>query len=128
MPVRTALLGMPGQSTHGWQNTGDTQIIGVVNVTDYGNPDAIATALEAQGVIIIEDVTPTPGNSGAAGSPPVQGAGASLSASTPATPAVPAAAVTALGKFGVTATDTKKTAMAKIVAASGFPPLNPRRF
>lgn len=104
MPIRNALVGIPGQSTHGWLDTdaGATQIIGIAEIRSNGDGEHVASALEAVGVLVLPD----------------HRFGATL----------PAAVVTALAPYGVTASDTTKTAMAKVQTKSGFPPHKVKRF
>jgi hypothetical protein len=104
MPIRNSLQGVRGQSTHGWMDTdaAATQIIGVAEIFRNGNGEQVASALEAAGIIVLPDHR--------FGS------------------VVPATVVTALAPYGVTATDTTATAMAKVEAKSGFPPHKVRRF
>jgi hypothetical protein len=104
MPIRNTLAGIPGQSTHGWLDTaaGVTQIIGVAHINGNGDGEHVASALEAAGILVLPD---------------------HRFKATLATDIV-----TALTPYGVSATDTTATAMAKVQTTSGFPPHKVKRF
>jgi hypothetical protein len=106
IPIRTALAGISGQSTHGWMDTdaGATQIIGVAEIRGNGNGEQVASALEAAGITVLPDHR---FGETFANHPNV---------------------VTALAPYGVTATDTTATATAKVLTKSGFPPHKVKRF
>lgn len=106
LPVRNALQGIRGQSTHGWvdSDAGAPQIIGVVEIDGRGNGEQVALALEAAGIFVLPD----------------HRFGETLANH----PNV----VAALAPYGVTTTDTVGTAMAKIYTKSGFPPHKIKRF
>lgn len=103
MPVRTALLNIPGQRTHGWQDTdaASIAIIGVVEITT-GDGEQVAAALEAAGILVLPDHR----LSGPVGKPVID----------------------ALSAYGVNASDTTASAMAKVQAKSLFPPHKAKRF
>lgn len=102
LPVRTALQGIPGQRTHGWQDDGATQIIGVVEIGS-GDGEQVASALEAQGVALFPDH---------------RFGGATL----------PTTIANALAIYGVNVADTTAAALIKVLAKSGFHPHRPKRF
>jgi hypothetical protein len=83
-------------------NPPGTQVIGVAEIFRNGDGEQVASALEAAGVIVLPD----------------HRFGQTL----------PAAIVTVLSPYGVTATDTTATAMAKVQTKSGFPPHKIKRF
>lgn len=106
LPIRTAMQGLRDVRTHGWMDTdaGVTQIVGVAEVDGRGNGEQVASALEAAGIFVLPD----------------HRFGETLANH----PNV----VTALAPYGVTATDTTATAMAKVWTKSGFPAHKIRRF
>lgn len=100
--VKDALTGIAGCQPHGWRpDPAQGQVIGVVNVFS-GDPEAVAVALETAGITVLPD----------------HKQGAKLAA----------AHVQKLAQHGVIASDTTLSAMTKVLAVSGFPPLKPGRF
>ena len=92
--------GIKGTSIHCWTADGAKQSICVAHCG--GDAEHVAIALENAGMILMPDH-----RSGVV---------------------VPAAVVTALSTYGVTATDTTNTAMAKVKAVSGWVTHRPRRY
>ena len=95
------LLVPPSQS-HAWVADGEVQAVGVVEMTDRCDTEAIASALEAAGVTVLPDHR----------------------TNEPIAPEHHAL----IKHHGVSHTDTTKQAMHKIHALAGFPPLKPKRF
>ena len=52
--VLQALKGIRGQSGHWWIQDGSAQAVGVLDVTDRGDPELVADTLEAAGVLVLE--------------------------------------------------------------------------
>jgi hypothetical protein len=101
--VQQALRGIQGQSTHGWRPDGDDkQVIGIVQVFGKGDPERIADALEAAGILVLPDHK--------------------------GTECIAPEHHEKLKRHGVLPTDTTKQAIAKVHAIAGFPPLKPKRF
>lgn len=103
--VRDALAtlgGAVGCQPHGWRpDPAQGQVIGVVNVHN-GDPELVANALEDAGITVLPDHK--------------QGA------------KIAAAHAQKLAAHGVNASDTTLSAMTKVHAIAGFPPIKPRRF
>jgi hypothetical protein len=95
--------GIPTHGTH-WANDhdpNDRQVVGVVEISK-GDPDHVADALEAAGILVLPDHK--------------------------GTETVPREHYLRLQRHGVLPTDTTKQAMLKVHASTGRLPLKPKRF
>jgi len=92
-----------GTGLHAWTDDGDTQAVGVIELTGGCDPEVVLDRLEAAGVMWL---------------PNHQAVDSTLKAEH----------VAALAKHGVKAGHTTQQAMTLVQAKAGFPPLRTKRF